>query len=1586
LAWAGGVSQGVPEARAVWVDPREVVIDGDSSEWRGDAPAEVVIDRVEQFVVLTSREPRARWSGPDDASVQLWIGWNEQDLILGGLILDDVEDHDSERWFHGDSLELFVNVRDREPQWGNDDYQVMLAPDWEERPWGVYPRSGQVHGSGTASHGGFGGVEVASVPLLEGYRFEARIPWRNFDGYSPEAGAELPLNFAVCDRDGPQTGGGTPLDSYGTWTGESDIASYADRRGRLWLEGGGAVASERDEVDPAAGRASRRPLMLLLLGATYGLALFTRGFWRSSRARRVGVIAAAAVLAISAALAVAARVSREGELEERRAAVVGYWSEFDGVLSSGALGHPEPAELVADVETLLSGGSIGPRARASYAHLAPAGARSLPAERTTRRGIPFEPFERADESADDRGWSLAPGEVAVLPLPSLETIEAVHLVTRVSDRSFLEVDGERPVLSVELYHQGVSLPGSYDVRHRQDVHYEEDDHRDHPGLEPAFHLAGGRFGRVHADGLLLELNAPGEVDQVVVRHVGHGYSVRLVAVSVRRFAEPDQAPAGLRTNAEGGWEWGGWREEMVAEVTPIGRAPKRTEPGSVFESIRIGSESVGSVRLLDKTPIARATRWDFLPFAALGGVAPFLVALFAEWLATRRRIRGKLAVGFAVSSAVPLLALTLLLEASLTQEHEVNESERTQAALERAERELEAEEAALEREARRLLRIAELEASVAGEFPRTPDVLDSWWGAPEGALRVLEHTRSDGRRVRIGSGLGWREVPAAYELRSGLVRPWGRLLVAGVAHTASGAEQPLTVFVARAPQVLDSADTAAAGLSMVGAGRDPAPRVADLAPAGSREIRRPVFGPDPGELAGVLVVSGRERGIPVLADYSLTDLLLAAGITAVFTALLFAGILTGHIVGPIERLDRAVREGRSSSVEPAVPDEIGHLTSAIRSVTSELSHRVSQLEALQLAHERLSSRLDSEQAREAVLDFFRRQTSATSAWLAWAGERGDQPRLFAEGGRDLSLPADSELFHAALVAEQVEHRSTGAAGGELTEAERLLLGPVEGVLCLPLLAAGDCRGAIVLGLRTADAPTDLSFLRTAAAQAAIVLENARLYHQAVSDTVTGFLSDPGFRQRLTEEIQRAEEQPEAGVVLVQLRLTDLSEDDERAADRLREAARRMRLAVRGLALFGRSGSADLKVAVPWTGAAPSTAAIEQRVADRVAAGPWPDGEPVTGLHTSSAAWPADGPSARFVTHVLEERLMEVRQTAPMKSSLEDSLPPDFVVASPVMIELLDTVRRIAEQEATVLISGETGVGKDRIAELVHNWSPRRAGPLVHVHCPSLSEALLEDELFGHEVGAFTGAHSRRVGPFEYAKGGTVVLDEVVGLSAEGQVALLRLLETREVLPLGATQPVPLDVRFVVTTSRDLALEVERGNFRPDLYFRLNVAQVSVPPLRLRRADLPDLVASVVRKFNASSALPVTGVDARVLDVLFDHAWPGNLRELENVLARGLILSAGGELAPEHVQLEPGEATEVPVEAGLNPRQEALLGELALGARISSTEHSDHSGVSTRTALRDLMELVELGYLVREGEKRGTRFRRRERPRGAAAGQ
>jgi len=1569
------VAEQRPVAHAQWVDSRRLVFDGDPSDWTAGREPDALLARPEQLVNLGA-PPTELWSGERDASARLWLGWNDTDVVIGGVVLDESADYDAKNWWSGDSLELYLGFSAPTPEWKRDDFQVMLAPDWPERPWGVYPHDnpGEV-----PSDGGFGGVEVSSWPFEGGYRFEARLPWRNFVSRPLKAGDTLSLNVALTDRDGRGK-----QESYLTWTGEREIAVWADRRGSLVLEpppadsGLGATGSSGEYRLPLPS------LMLVLLVAMYGLALTTRRVWRTAGARRRGLIAATVLLALSGAAVLAARYQTRQDQEQRSSELAGYWRRFDSLLRSGALGHPEPELLQREAQALLSGKAISPRPQIIATHLAPEGATLLQERVTAQRALPFRPMVPEGRAANDNseGVLLDPGDSLSFALSAPQGVDALALVLRVSDRAYSKAGTQAvPVLAIDLLRGEEAVGPAREVRHRNDLHLDEEEHREHPGLEPAYHVRGGPRGELHADGLFLDLSSRSEVDRVRIRHVGSepSYAVRVVAAALLAREPRSSLPQGLRTTASGEWEWSEWRAGLEAEITPLGRAPKKPSPEGFERELKLGGGAVATVWLTDTTPAKNPTRWDFLPIAVAAALAPFLVAILAEWISGGRRIRGKLALGFAITSAVPLLVLTLLLEASLGQEHEGYEKERVESLLTRAQIDLEREQKELEQEARRLLAIAQLVSRAQARFPQSEELSSpTWWGEGEpGVVRLFEHIEPDGRRVRIGTGPGWRQVPKSFAPPiSGLARPWGRLLVCGVAQTASGADKPMLVIVARPPRL---AAPSTAGLRLIGDDRDPAPALAELEPISPREVRRGLFAPD-GTLAAVLAAERRERGVPLFGDYSLNELLLAAGLTALFTATLFAGILTGHIVVPIERLDRAVREGRTESLpsEVEVQDEVGHLTGAVQSFAAMLEHRVRQLELLRTAQEDLSSHLDAELAREAVLDFFQAQTRAAQLWLVWAGETGEEERLFAHGGRNLAVPEASALFSSALTSTGVIDLSTPAELSTLGEEDRALLGSPQRVLSLPLLAGGDCRGAIVIALAEREAPLDVAFLRTAASQAAIVLENARLYHQAVTDSVTGFLSDPGFKQRFSEEIQRCEGRPDAGVLVVQVRVGELPDDDARAHARLREAARRMRLAVRGLAVFGRSGSADLRVAIPWSGARPDFEAIEERVVERVRLGAWPDGELVGELFSAHGAWPDDGASGRLVLHLVDERTSQHTALTPAFSqpNFAESLPVDFVARSPLMLELLDTVRRVAEREVTLLVAGETGVGKDRIAKLVHDWSPRREGPLVHVHCPSLSTSLIEDELFGHEVGAFTGASTRRRGPFEFARGGTVVLDEIAGLPPEGQVALLRLLETREVLPLGATRAVPLDVRIVATTSTDLSVEVERGRFRSDLYFRLNVAQVSVPPLRLRRQDLSELVEAYLRRHNASAARPVTGVAPAVLDQFCDYSWPGNLREMENVLARGFILAAGSELSLEHVELDPEPSAGSAVGEGLlNERQTYVLESLAVAGRISSTEYAGHHGISNRTGLRDLLDLVAMGYLRREGTKRGTRFRR-----------
>ena len=241
--------------------------------------------------------------------------------------------------------------------------------------------------------------------------------------------------------------------------------------------------------------------------------------------------------------------------------------------------------------------------------------------------------------------------------------------------------------------------------------------------------------------------------------------------------------------------------------------------------------------------------------------------------------------------------------------------------------------------------------------------------------------------------------------------------------------------------------------------------------------------------------------------------------------------------------------------------------------------------------------------------------------------------------------------------------------------------------------------------------------------------------------------------------------------------------------------------------------------------------------------------------------------------------------------------PPVVAEQPVMRELFELVHRTARSDLTVLLTGETGAGKEVIATEIHRTSERAAGPYVRLNCGSLPESLIESELFGHERGAFTGADKRRIGHVERASGGTLLLDEIGELPLGMQVKLLRVIEARRVTRVGGTDEIAVDVRFIAATNRDLEREVKRGTFREDLYFRLSPIVLHVPPLRERPLDLPLLAEGFARAVAARDGRPTPRLSPTFLHALKRYPWPGNVRELRNVIERALVLADNDELGP-----------------------------------------------------------------------------------------
>jgi len=333
------------------------------------------------------------------------------------------------------------------------------------------------------------------------------------------------------------------------------------------------------------------------------------------------------------------------------------------------------------------------------------------------------------------------------------------------------------------------------------------------------------------------------------------------------------------------------------------------------------------------------------------------------------------------------------------------------------------------------------------------------------------------------------------------------------------------------------------------------------------------------------------------------------------------------------------------------------------------------------------------------------------------------------------------------------------------------------------------------------------------------------------------------------------------------------------------------------------------------------------------------------VHDLKAFWFLEKPVQPGVLRTLLERAIEKHHLLQEADRLQRQLSyqgvlGDLIGESPRMLEIFSLIRQVAPTTASVLISGESGTGKELVARAIHSFSTRSTGPFVAINCAALPESLMESELFGHEKGAFTGAAERRQGCFEQAHNGTLLLDEIGEMPIATQAKLLRVIEESKVRRLGGAADLPVSVRVLAATNRAPEKAVENKHLREDLYYRLNVFHIPLPPLRERKEDIPAISAALIRDLNRKHGCRVTGLSPEVLERFQESSWPGNVREMRNLIERAVIVAAEGEIQPRHLPsvITPATASAPVRSAAPAPVPDDVL-QVRVGSRMADVEEA-----------------------------------------------
>ena len=1091
---------------------------------------------------------------------------------------------------------------------------------------------------------------------------------------------------------------------------------------------------------------------------------------------------------------------------------------------------------------------------------------------------------------------------------------------------------------------------------------------------------------------------------------------------------------------------------------------------------------------------------------------PFVLVLLSELLAIATNLRFRLMAVMSVAALVPLGVLSLVLVRVLETGHTTNQQEGLLARMRSATSQLEEQKEKVKTSARQWLRDlaavaadhlapaeggaqartatagSDLQKLLAGQLPPewNGGFLRLEWRPDAGAAGAKEPlvvTAGDERMAAI-------ETPA--RLEPGLYMQWGALMLGVRAEEpvrggtltltagrpldgnllgAMAPGQPVLLTDVRGYPIAASAGERRAEVLLREALDPTVMARRELALAAGIGPRPPTFervasavGP---LLCGAEVLRDLQdtpRGLLVVAqpdERATLDLaigrvpvraffLLAAG-SLVVLATFLSFVVSGRISRPIERLEAGAQALSRGAFDTRVPAEeggsIGRLTRTFNRMAADLQGRMQDLHALNRAMRELSAPSDE----ATTLDVLRRFCSSHSAADAVRVVLGDPAHDL------LGAPpaAGRESVPTLALHHVVGPFSTVARPGGAAPASAALPG-CRSAIAFPIAFGGQTRGLVLLGFeRTEPLPVDLELLGTVVAQAAVALERSQLHRLAVQDPVTGLFTTDYFQRLVADEVALAQQRGRP-VSMVALQLGD----GERRPRGLRRFAELLHRSKADGALLCHVGAGRFHVLLP--GAA--RPAAEAMVAEVTAA--WanlvqqlPENEVEDRSPVGVVVqFPDEAPSAEFLFEALRGRLDALHTPGAAAMESDESLQRAGVTAiSPAMREVYGALRRIAPTDLPILLEGETGVGKEVLTNLVHRWSRRATGPLVKVHCAALSETLLASELFGHERGAFTGADRRKIGRFEQADGGTLFLDEVGDIPLDVQVKLLRALQEGEVDRVGGTEPVRVDVRVIAATNRDIARMVQAGQFREDLYYRLQGVVVRVPPLRERRQELAGLVEHFRREVLDSGQTNAKTLSTDAMDELYRQEWPGNVRELRNTVVRAMVLARGevvqrrdilaaiagrshfgaalgnaeGERRGSPIKAEPAvpaqgagaapaaapddalsaaaglaadapdgagfddagpdDAAQVPVEpevvlprpapqpeAGspevLSPRLRDLLARVVARGAYSTQDHMQATGVSHRTALRDLQALLQAGLVERVGSRRGAHYR------------